>query len=171
MASVDSGRKRQIAPNGEQLHGDRTGPNYRTRSVGGEVSTVKDTGSSGTSSRPCTDQTGLNHTIRPKSASKSNPRIHTRADPREGAHKGKGGGTREQWADPLSPRTMTLRRVRLRDVDMAARWRSRSAPHALALLSSSSREAHEEFGGQRRRNPEEHAEVLEMDGAMDLIFF
>jgi len=66
---------------------------------------------------------------------------------------------------------MTLRRVRLRDVDMAARWRSRSAPLALALLSSSSREAHEEFGGQRRRNPEEHAEVLEMDGAMDLIFF
>jgi len=45
---------------------------------------------------------------------------------------------------------MTLRRVRLRDVDMAARWRSRSAPHALALLSSSSREAHEEFGGSGR---------------------
>jgi len=147
MASVDSGRKRQIATDGDQLHVDRTGSNYQTRSIGGEV---KDTGSSGTSSRPCTDQTGLNHTIRPKSASKSNPRIHTRADPREGAHKGKGGGTREQWADPLSPRTMTLRRVRLRDVDMAARWRSRSAPLALALLSSSSREAHEEFGGSGR---------------------
>ena len=52
--------------------------------------------------------------------------------------------------DPLSPRTMTLRRVRLRDVDMGARWRSRSGPLALALLSSSSREAHEEFGGSGR---------------------
>ena len=159
MALVDSGRKRQIATDGDQLHVDRTGSNYQTRSIGGEV---KDTGSSGTSSRPCTDQTGLNQTTRPESTQRlqqphpnRTPRIHsggqgihTRADPREGGHKGKGG--REQWADPLSPRTMTLRRVRLRDVDMAARWRSRSAPLALALLSSSSREAHEEFGGSGR---------------------
>jgi len=51
-----------------------------------------------------------------------------RADPREGRGVGLGEGGREQWADPLSPRTMTLRSVRLRDVDMAAR--SRSAPLA-----------------------------------------
>ena len=67
-------------------------------------------------------------------------------------------GRKGQWADPLSPRTMTLRRVRLRDVDMAARSRSPPSPPVV-------------WCGERKGNPEEEqgklAEVLE---AMDLIF-
>jgi hypothetical protein len=92
---------------------------------------------------------------------------------------GGGGGGREQLADPLSPRTMTLSSVRLRDVDIAAR--SRSAPLDVCRLVASRdpriHEAHEEFGWVGAAGQGQRKEIQRSRGARgragwtDLIWF